>query len=142
MVEGLISFVYGTIKKRRRERRATEYNRLSSGGAPSTQWRSERYITSPTAYGGGGRSQSCRFVERPPADDFDLSHGERSLQLGGRATQEEGLPENERRLSRRFSSLRLFGFGRLPEKEPFPPAGDGRRLSSRSRRFSSLRLFG
>ncbi|TKW34175.1 hypothetical protein SEVIR_2G287100v4 [Setaria viridis] len=119
MVEGLISFVFGTIKKRRRERRAMDYERLSSGGAPSTQGRLERLTSA--AYGGVSRSQSCRFVARPPADDLDLSHGERLL-LGGRAPP-EGLPENEllpagrRRAgprvsrSRRFSSMRLFGCG-------------------------------
>ncbi|CAL5063336.1 unnamed protein product [Urochloa decumbens] len=107
MVEGLISFVYGTIKKRRRERRAMEHERLSSGGAPSTQERPERFSSS-AAYV-GGRSQSCRFVARPPADDLDLSHGGR-LRLVGRAPP-EGHPENEPRVSRsrRFSSMRLFG---------------------------------
>ncbi|CAN6175025.1 unnamed protein product [Urochloa humidicola] len=103
-----------------------EYERLCSGGAPSTQGRSERFTSA--AYD-GGRSQSFRFVARTPAYDLDrfvartpaydldLSHGER-LRLGGRAPP-EGLPEN----------------GLLP------PAGDGPR-ASRSRRFSSMRLFG
>ncbi|OEL22043.1 hypothetical protein BAE44_0016936 [Dichanthelium oligosanthes] len=100
-----------------RERRAMEYERLSSrGGAPSTQGRLER-LTSADAYG-GRRSQSCRFVARPPADDLGLSHGER-LRLGRRAP-----PQG------------------LPADQPFPPGGDGRHLSSRSRRFSSMRLFG
>ncbi|XP_062200136.1 uncharacterized protein LOC133902535 [Phragmites australis] len=110
MVEGLIPFVCGAIKKRRRERRTMDYERLSSSGAPPTQGRPERFAGA--AY---GHSQSCRFVARSPADELDLSHGER-LRAGRRAPP-EGLPA-----------------------EQFPPAGDGRGVS-RSRRFSSTRLF-
>ncbi|CAN6218401.1 unnamed protein product [Urochloa humidicola] len=117
MVEGLISFVYDGGSRSEGERGG---RRSTSASAPAALLqhrggRSERFTSA--AYD-GGRSQSCRFVARPPAYDLDLSHGERP-RLGVRAPPPEGLPENKL----------------------LPPAGDGRRLSSRSRRFSSMRLF-
>ncbi|CAN6198570.1 unnamed protein product [Urochloa humidicola] len=117
MVEGLISFVYGKIKKRRRERR--RWSTSASAPAALLQHRGGRSERFTSAAYDGGRSQSCRFVARPPAYDLDLSDGERP-RLGVRAPPPEGLLENKL----------------------LPPAGDGRRLSSRSRRFSSMRLLG
>ncbi|KAL6846759.1 hypothetical protein ACP4OV_024207 [Aristida adscensionis] len=104
-MEGLIPFVCGAIRSRRRVRKTMEYERLASpagGGAaapPPPAPPGRRFA------GGDSRyfvSQSCRFdVARPAAD-------------GGRSPP-EGLPADDgdgRRLvsrSRRFSSMRLFG---------------------------------
>ncbi|KAL6601743.1 hypothetical protein ACP70R_044963 [Stipagrostis hirtigluma subsp. patula] len=110
-MEGIIPFVCGALKKRRRARMATEYERLSFPGATPT----------PETVGGGAyrfRSQSCRFATGPAAtaDAFDLPRDG-----SDRAPPPEGLPADE--------------------PFPPAGGGDGQRILSGSRRFSSMRIF-
>uniref|UniRef100_A0A0E0M3H4 Uncharacterized protein n=1 Tax=Oryza punctata TaxID=4537 RepID=A0A0E0M3H4_ORYPU len=110
-MEGLIPFVFGVIKKRRKRPPCRYYQRLHSAGPGA-------------AAGGAGvyQSQSCRFPDRAPADEeLEFSY----YDDGGcgrrrRASPEEGLSGevsalaagcNERGLScrsLRFSSLRVL----------------------------------
>jgi hypothetical protein len=65
MVEGLISFVYGAIKKRRAMRKTTHYEHLSSLGSspPTTRGLPERFLVRGAApYNAQTTTQSCRFV--------------------------------------------------------------------------------
>ncbi|KAG2644660.1 uncharacterized protein LOC120696121 [Panicum virgatum] len=108
-MEGIIPFVCGAIKKRRLAKKAVDYERLSSAGAPPTSGQEGRFA-------GGAyrcRSQSCRFAADSPAGVLGFSRGEgdRALPEG---TRDEPLPpavdDGWRGLSRsrRFSSMRLF----------------------------------
>lgn len=110
MVEGLISFVFGAIKKRRATRKTMHYENLSAFGSPPTRGLPERFTGGRAAYT-AQTTQSCRFVVAPSlAQELDLWRGGDN----GRA-QAEGLPLHA------------------------PPAGDRRRVS-RSWRFGSMRM--
>jgi len=103
-MEGIIPFVCGAIKKRRLAKKAAEYERLSSAGAPPTSGQEERFT-------GGAyrrRSQSCRFAADSPAGELGFSRGEgdRALPEGIPTAAEDGCRGLSR--SRRFSSMRLF----------------------------------
>ncbi|CAN6218402.1 unnamed protein product [Urochloa humidicola] len=110
-MDGLIPLVCGAIKRRRRAKKAADYERLSSAGAPPTR--------GPQRFTGGAyssRSQSCRFAVDSPVGELGFS----------RTRDDEGnraLPEG------------------LREEPFTPADGDGWRGLSRSRRFSSMRLF-
>jgi hypothetical protein len=116
MVEGLISFVFSAIKKRRATRKTMHYDHLSSLGSPPTRGLPERFTGGGASYNAQATTQSCRFVVAPSlADELDLWRGDDA----GRAPRQEGL---------------------LQHAPLFPTAaGDGREVS-RSRRFGSMRL--
>ncbi|CAN6182993.1 unnamed protein product [Urochloa humidicola] len=103
-MDGLIPLVCGAIKRRRRAKKAVDYELLSSAGAPPTRGQ-ERFT------GGAyhSRSQSCRFPAVSPAGEL-RDEGDRALPEGLR--DEPLTPEGDgwRGLSRsrRFSSMRLF----------------------------------
>ncbi|RLN36091.1 uncharacterized protein C2845_PM03G03390 [Panicum miliaceum] len=63
---GIIPFVCGAIKRQRRAKKAADYERISSAGAPPT-WGQEERVT------GGAyrfRSQSCRFAADSPGGEL------------------------------------------------------------------------
>ncbi|TVU08905.1 hypothetical protein EJB05_42332, partial [Eragrostis curvula] len=109
MVEGLISFVFGAIKKRRATRKTMHYEHLSALGSPPRRGLPER-VTGGAYH--AQATQSCRFVVAPSlADELSLWRGD------GVCARPEGLqdapflparddgPGVSR--SRRFSSMRL-----------------------------------
>ncbi|XP_025799761.1 uncharacterized protein LOC112879633 [Panicum hallii] len=108
-MEGIIPFVCGAIKRRRLVKKASDYERLSSAGAPPTWGQQERFTCG--AY--RSRSQSCRLAADSPAGvlGFSGDEGDGALPEGIR---DEPLPpavdDGWRGLSRsrRFSSMRLF----------------------------------
>lgn len=89
MVEGLISFVFGAIKKRRATRKTMHYENLSSLGSPPTRGLPrERFTAGGRAAYNAQTTQSCRFVVAPSlAQELDLCRGGDD----GRA-RAEGLP--------------------------------------------------
>jgi hypothetical protein len=115
MVEGLISFVFGAIKKRRATRKTMHYEHLSSLGSPPTRGLPERFTGGGASYNAQATTQSCRFVVAPSlAHELDLWRGDDA----GRAWQD----------------------GLLLHTPLFPAAaGDGRGVS-RFRRFVTMRL--
>jgi hypothetical protein len=77
MVEGLISFVYGVIKKRRATRKTTHYENLSSLASPPTRGLPERFARGAAPYNAQTTTQSCRFVVAPSlAQELDLWRGD------------------------------------------------------------------
>nr|CAB3457623.1 unnamed protein product [Digitaria exilis] len=111
-MEGIIPLVSGAIKRRRRAKKAVDYELLSSAGAPAPTWGHQERSTGAAYH---SRSQSCRFPARSPDDELCSSRDE-----GDRA-----LPEGLR--DEPFTPAGGDGL---------------RGLSSRSWRFSSMRLFG
>ncbi|CAN6198569.1 unnamed protein product [Urochloa humidicola] len=109
-MDGLIPMVCGAIKRRRRVKKAADYERLSSAGAPPTRGQ-ERFTGS--AY--HPRSQSCRYHADSPAGELGFSRtrdeGDRVLPEGLREepfTPADGDGWRGLSRSRRFSSMRLF----------------------------------
>jgi hypothetical protein len=103
-MEGLIPFVCGAISKRRAAKRAVDYERLSSAGAPPTRgWGHERL---PGGAYDHPRSQSCRFAARSSPDErgFSRDEGVRDEPSPPGGDGWRGLSK-----SRRFSSMRFFG---------------------------------
>ncbi|CAN6167678.1 unnamed protein product [Urochloa humidicola] len=107
-MDGLIPLVCGAIKRRRRAKKAVDYELLSSAGAPPTRGQ-ERFT------GGAyhSRSQSCRFPAVSPAGElgFSRDEGDRALPEGLRdepLTPVEGDGWRGLSRSRRFSSMRQF----------------------------------
>ncbi|OEL22045.1 hypothetical protein BAE44_0016938 [Dichanthelium oligosanthes] len=110
-MEGLIPFVCGAMKRRKRAKKAVDYKRLSSSASAPPTLGQERFAGGAYYH---SRSQSCRFAACSPADELGFSRDE-----GDRALPDEGL---------RHEPLQ-------------PAVGDGWPGPSRSRRFSSMRLF-
>jgi hypothetical protein len=108
-MDGLIPLVCGAIKRRRRAKKAVDYELLSSTGAPPT-WGQERFT-------GGDfhpRSQSCRFAADSPAGEPGFSRDEDNRRAPPEDLRDEPLPMapgdgwSGPSRSRRFSSMRLF----------------------------------